>query len=101
MIKSETGLVWADKFKREGVLLERSTASGKVAWYKGWIRGAVLGGSNFGANVWHAEFKSGIKYAHAANRASNRKDEMFLGNFRFFNRDWSGFWFGFLFHGGH
>ena len=101
MIKSETGLVWADKFKREGVLLERSTASGKVAWYKGWIRGAVLGGSNFGANVWHAEFKSGIKYAHAANRASNRKDEMFLRNFRFFNRDWSGFWFGFLFYGGH
>ena len=101
MIKSETSFVWSDKFERKSIFLEGSTTSGEVAWHKGWIRGAVLGGSNFGANVWYAEFKSGIKYAHAANRAGNRKDEMFLGNFRFFNHDWSRFWFGLLFHGGH
>lgn len=101
MIKSETSFVWPDKFERKGVLLERSTAGGEVAWHKGWVRCTVLSGSNFGANIWHAEFERGIEYAHATNRAGDSKDEMFFGNFRFFNRDWSGFWFGFLFHGGH
>ena len=101
MIKSETSFVWPDKFERKSIFLEGGTAGGEVTWYKGWIRGAILGSSNFGANVWHTEFKSGIEHAHATNRASDSKDEMFFGNFWFFNRDRSGFWLGFLFHGGY
>ena len=101
MIKSETGLVWPDKFERKSIFLEGGTASSEVTWHKGWIRCTVLGGSNLGANVWHAEFKGGIEYTHAANRAGNRKDKMFFGNFWFFNRDWSGFLLGLLFYGGH
>lgn len=101
MIKSETGLVWSDKFEGEGVLLERSAAGGKVAWYKRWVGCAILSGGNFGANIWHAEFESGIEHAHAANRAGDSKDEMFFGNFWFFNHDWSRFWLSLFFHGRH
>ena len=101
MIKGETGLVWSDKFKRKSIFLERGTAGNKIAWYKRRIGGTVLGGSDLGANVWHAEFKGGIEYAHAANRADNSKDEMFFRNFWFLNHDWSRFWFGLLFHDRH
>lgn len=101
LIKSETSFVWPDKFERKGVLLERSTASSEVTGHKGWIGGAILSSGDLGTNVWHAELKCGIEYAHAANRAGNRKDEMFFGNFWFFNHDWSGFWLRFFFHGGH
>ena len=101
MIKSEMGLVWSDKFKRKSIFLERGTAGNKIAWHKRWIGSTVLGGSDLGANVWHAKFKSGIEYAHAANRAGNSKDEMFFRNLWFFNHDWGKLWFRLLFHGGH
>ena len=99
LIKSETSFVWPDKFERKSIFLEGSTAGSEVAWHKRWVGCAILSGGNFGANIWHAEFESGIEHAHAANRAGDCKDEMFFRNFWFFNHDWSRFWLRLLFHG--